>query len=50
MIMYIIMSFMMGFTANKLFNKKNKSNENSVKWGCIVGMLCIIVRQVLSKI
>lgn len=50
MVMYIIMSFMVGFTANKLFNKKDKGNENSIKWGCITGTLALIVRYAISAI
>jgi biotin transporter BioY len=47
--MYIIMSFMMGFTANKLFNKNNKSTSNSTKWGCIVASILIILYLMLKK-
>lgn len=50
MVMYAIMSFIMGFTANKLFNGKNKNNENSIKWGCVAGILALIVRQILYGI
>ncbi|WP_193353450.1 hypothetical protein [Clostridium botulinum] len=43
MVKYIIMSCMVGFTGNKLINKKDNSNKNSIKWGCISGSLLIII-------
>lgn len=33
MVKYIIMSCMVGFTGNKIFNKKDNSAKNSIKWG-----------------
>ncbi|OAA91337.1 hypothetical protein [Clostridium coskatii] len=48
MIVYIIMSFAMGYTGNKLFNKRNKNNKNSIKWGCIVGIALLIVYYIVK--
>ena len=50
MIKYIIMSCIAGFTGNKLFNKKDKSNKNSIKWGCIAGSLLIIIYVIFLKL
>lgn len=50
MVKYIIMSFMAGFTGNKLFNKKDKSTNTSVQWGCIVGTVALVVREVISRL
>ncbi|KZL94393.1 hypothetical protein [Clostridium magnum] len=50
LIKYIIMSAMLGFTGNKLFNKKNKSNLNSIKWACIIGSLLTIIHLILISI
>lgn len=43
MLKYSIMAFMVGFTGNKLFNKKNKSTEASIKIGVIVAAILIIL-------
>jgi hypothetical protein len=50
LIKYIIMSAMLGFTGNKLLNRRNKSNLNSIKWGCIVGSLATIIHLILISI
>ncbi|EPS51273.1 hypothetical protein HYH70_00070 [Clostridium botulinum] len=50
MVKYIIMSCIIGFTGNKLFNKKDKSNKNSIKWGCIAGSLLIIIYVIFLKL
>lgn len=50
MIKYIIMSYIVGFTGNKLFNKKDKSSKNSIKWGCISGSLLIIIYVIVLKL
>jgi hypothetical protein len=44
------MSFMMGFTANKLFGKEGEGNKNSIRWGCIAGSLAVILRKAISMI
>ncbi len=36
MIKYIIMSYIVGFTGSKIFNKKDKSNKNSIKVGMYI--------------
>lgn len=46
--MYIIMSFMIGFTGNKLFNKKNTGTEASIKCGAITGTILIIIYYILK--
>lgn len=43
------MSFMMGFTGNKLFNKNNTGSQSSVKWGFIVGSILTITYAILDK-
>ncbi|EQB4335394.1 hypothetical protein ACYJ2V_001081 [Clostridium botulinum] len=43
MVKYIIMSCIVGFAGNKLFNKKDKSSKNSIKWGCVSGSILIII-------
>ncbi|EPY2273815.1 hypothetical protein ACXAUS_002690 [Clostridium sporogenes] len=43
MVKYIIMSCMVGFTGNKIFNKKDNSAKNSIKWGCVSGSILIII-------
>lgn len=40
---YLIMACVLGFTGNKIFNKKDNSTRNSIKWGCIVGSIASIV-------
>lgn len=40
----------MGFAGNKLFNKKDKSSKNSIKWGCISGSLLIIIYVIVLKL
>ncbi|MGU9539283.1 hypothetical protein ACQX0N_09915 [Clostridium tepidum] len=50
MVKYIIMSCMVGFTCNKILNKKDNSNENSIKWGCVSGSILIIIYVILLKL
>lgn len=46
----IFIGFIVGFSGNKLFNKKNKDAKNSIKWGCISGSLATIVHLILISI
>ncbi|MBY6898096.1 hypothetical protein [Clostridium botulinum] len=50
MIKYMIMSYIVGFTGNKIFNKKDKSIKNSIKWGCISGSILIIIYVIFFKL
>lgn len=50
MVKYIIMSCIVGFSGNKIFNKKDKSNKNSIKWGCILGSLLIVIYMIVLKL
>jgi hypothetical protein len=43
MIKYSIMSFILGFTTNKMF-LKDKSNEKSIKCGAIVAIVLILIK------
>lgn len=43
----VLISFIVGFSGNKLFNKKNRSSKNSIKWGCIIGSLATILHLIL---
>lgn len=47
--MYVVMSFLMGFTGNKLFNKNNASTENSIKWGAIITIILLITYYIIKK-
>ncbi|ADK13149.1 MULTISPECIES: hypothetical protein [Clostridium] len=49
MVMYVIMSFMVGFTGNKLFNKNNIGIQSSIKWGFIIGSILIMIHAILDK-
>nr|WP_242568732.1 hypothetical protein [Clostridium botulinum] len=49
MVKYIIMCCMVGFTGNKVFNE-DKSNKNSIKWGCISGSILIIIYVIFLKL
>jgi hypothetical protein len=44
------MSSILGFTGNKLFNKKDKSNINSIKWGSIACAMAIVIHLFIIKI
>lgn len=46
--MYMIMSFVMGFTGNKLFNKKDKGSETSIKCGAITGIVMLVIYYILK--
>lgn len=48
MIQFIIMSFLFGFSGNKLFSK-DKSAYKSVKIGFITAIFCIILYGLLKK-
>lgn len=50
MVKYIIMSCMVGFTGNKILNKKDKSSKNSIKWGCISGSIPVIIYVIFLKL
>lgn len=50
MAMYILMSCMMGFSGNKLFNRKDKSTVTSIKWACIAASAAILLRVVAIKL
>lgn len=50
MVKYIIMSCIVGFTGNKIFNKKDNSTKNSTKWGCISGSILIIIYVIFFKL
>lgn len=43
MLQYSIMAFILGFTGNKIFNKKNKSISTSIKFGSISCIILTIV-------
>lgn len=48
--MYILMSFIMGYSGNKLFNKRNKDNLSSIMCGSIIGSLAIMTRILLKNL
>jgi len=43
MIKYSIMAFMFGYTGNKLFNKKDKTTDTSIKIGVISAVILILL-------
>jgi hypothetical protein len=47
MIQYIIMSWLIGYSGNKLFGK-DKDLKNSIKWGCITGTVLYIIYNFLK--
>lgn len=42
MIKYSIMAFLFGYSGNKLFNKKDKTTNTSIKIGVISAVILII--------
>ncbi|MDF2502564.1 hypothetical protein [Clostridium sp.] len=50
MLQFIIMSSLLGFTGNRLFNKKDRSIFNSIKWGSIVCAITIVLHLLILKL
>ncbi|WP_156184586.1 hypothetical protein [Clostridium carboxidivorans] len=42
-----IISFIVGFSGNKLFNKKDKSTNKCIKWGCVTSSVLVILHLIL---
>lgn len=46
----VLISFIVGFSGNKLFNKDDKSNITSAKWGGVVSSVFTILHLILISI